>query len=175
MDSDKPFSADNQQERSGAEQWIVGFVDGEGCFSISIVRNTTCRLGWQVQHEFSVTQADSSRPALEFLREHFGCGSIITNSRHDDHREVLLRFSVKRRRDLAGVIVPFFEQHPLRTAKRSDFELFTTVIDMMMAGRHLGTDGLREIALITEQMNRKGRSRYLESSEAIRQPSQHRR
>jgi LAGLIDADG endonuclease len=47
---------------------VVGFVDGEGCFSISVVRNTGCLLGWQVQHEFSVTQAAPSRHALELVQ-----------------------------------------------------------------------------------------------------------
>ena len=56
------------------EQWIVGFVDGEGCFSISVVRNPGCRLGWQVQHEFSVTQASELTGVLELLIEEFGCG-----------------------------------------------------------------------------------------------------
>src|SRR6266446_4451674 len=65
MSSQNPSSADNQQERPGIEQWIVGFVDGEGCFSISVVRHAGCRLGWQVQHEFSVTQAASSKEALD--------------------------------------------------------------------------------------------------------------
>src|SRR5688572_31886918 len=96
MIGDNPYGADNQQERPGIEQWIVGFVDGEGCFSISVVRNEVCRLGWQVQHEFSATQAASSRPALELLIEKFGCGSIIESPRNDNHREPLLRFSVKR-------------------------------------------------------------------------------
>jgi hypothetical protein len=27
MDSDNPTGADNQQERPGIEQWVVGFVD----------------------------------------------------------------------------------------------------------------------------------------------------
>ena len=31
MDSENLIGADNQQERSGIEQWVVGFVDGEGC------------------------------------------------------------------------------------------------------------------------------------------------
>ena len=175
MSGENPSGAGNQQERPGIEQWIVGFVDGEGCFSISIVKNATCRLGWQVQHEFSVTQAATSRPALELLMEHFECGSIIGNTRHDNHRESLLRFSVKRRRDLLEIVVPFFEQHPLRTAKSADFRRFVSVLHMMECRRHLEEDGLRDIALITERMNRKGRSRYLESSEAIRQPSQLRR
>jgi hypothetical protein len=171
MGSDNPSGAGNQQERPGIEQWIVGFVDGEGCFSISVVRNPGCRLGWQVQHEFSVTQAASSRDALELLVEEFECGSIIESNRTDDHREPLLRFSVKRRSDLVSVVVPFFEERPLRTAKRLDFERFASVLRVMQTGAHLTEAGLRWVARETEAMNRRQRSRYLESSEAIRQPA----
>jgi LAGLIDADG endonuclease len=168
--SDNPTGAVNQQERPGAEQWVVGFVDGEGCFSISVVRNHGCRFGWQVQHEFAVTQAASSRPALELLVEVFGCGRIIEQHRPLDHRQTLLRFSVKRRGELVGRVVPFFEANPLRTAKRADFERFAHVLQMMEAGQHRSEEGLRAIAAITQLMNRRQRSRYLESSEAIRQP-----
>ena len=171
MGSDNPTGADNQQERPGLEQWIVGFVDGEGCFSISIVRNRTCQLGWQVQHEFAVVQAASSREALELIQRRLDCGRIIEQHRDDNHREPLCRFSVKRRSDLVRVVVPFFEQHPLITAKRADFERFRAVLQMMERGEHLTMSGLRRIASITEAMNRRGRSRFLESSEAIRQPS----
>ena len=169
--SQNPSGVDNQQERPGVEQWAVGFVDGEGCFSISVVRNPSCKLGWQVQHEFSVTQAASSRPALELLIEVFGCGKVIENTRHDNHREPLLRFSVKRRSDLEAIVVPFFEERPLRTAKQSDFVWFATVLRMMEEGAHTTPEGLAAIARITEQMNRRQRSRFLESSEAIRQPT----
>ena len=172
MSSDNLSGAVNQQERPGVEQWAVGFVDGEGCFSISVVRNSGCRSGWQVQHEFSVSQAAPSRSALELLIEVFGCGHIIENRRTDDHRHDMLRFSVKRRRHLVEKVVPFFEERPLVTAKQADFELFATALQMMQAGEHLSELGLRRIASITESMNRKQRSRYLESSEAIRQPTQ---
>jgi hypothetical protein len=169
--SQNPSGADNQQERPGIEQWVVGFVDGEGCFSISVVRNPSCRLGWQVQHEFSVTQAASSRSALELLVEVFGCGKVIENTRHDNHREPLFRFSVKRRADLMATVVPFFEERPLRTAKQSDFVLFAAALRMMEEAVHCTPEGLAAIARITEQMNRRQRSRFLESSEAIRQPT----
>jgi hypothetical protein len=171
MGSDNPSSAVNQQERPGAEQWAVGFVDGEGCFSISVVRNPGCRLGWQVQHEFSVTQAAPSRAALECLLEVFGCGRIIENTRTDNHRSPLLRFSVKRRSDLMERVLPFFEERPLVTAKQLDFEQFHAVLHFMQAGVHLSEEGLTAIARITESMNRRQRSRFLESSEAIRQPT----
>jgi hypothetical protein len=171
MGSDNPSGAGNQQERPGIEQWIVGFVDGEGCFSISVVRNPGCRLGWQVQHEFSVTQAASSRSALDLLVEEFGCGRVIENPRYGNHHDMLLRFSVKRREHLVDTVIPFFEEHPLRTAKRHDFEKFVAILRVMQGGGHLEESGLRWIARETERMNRRQRSRYLESSEAIRQPS----
>ena len=40
------------------EQWIVGFVDGEGCFSIALYRNRTYKLGWQVLPDFVVVQGE---------------------------------------------------------------------------------------------------------------------
>jgi hypothetical protein len=171
MGRENPTGADNQQERPGLEQWAVGFVDGEGCFSISVVRNPGCRLGWQVQHEFAVTKAASSRRALELLIEVFECGRVIEQHRTDNHREPLGRFTVKRRIDLVAKVVPFFEERPLRTAKRADFEQFAHVLRLMEVGEHLREDGLRRIASITETMNRRQRSRFLESSEAIRQPT----
>jgi hypothetical protein len=39
---------------------VVGFVDGEGCFSAPIFRNRSCRIGWQAQPTFAVVQAERS-------------------------------------------------------------------------------------------------------------------
>ena len=36
--SENSSAADNQQERLVKIGWITGFVDGEGCFSIHVVR-----------------------------------------------------------------------------------------------------------------------------------------
>src|ERR1044071_1164493 len=84
MGSDNPAGADNQQERPGiSAEWIVGFVDGEGCFGVSVVRNSTCRLGWQAQPEFSVSQGERSASVLAELRSFFECGTVIRNGRQD--------------------------------------------------------------------------------------------
>jgi LAGLIDADG endonuclease len=171
MNSDNPSGADNQQERPGIEQWIVGFVDGEGCFSCPIQRNTTMTLGWQCQPRFAVVQAERSVRALELLRSFFECGKIYRNRRHDNHREDLLVFNVWSRRDLVEKIVPFFEANSLLTAKQEEFLKFRTILLMMGRGMHLNCDGLRRIAEIQQTMNHRKPSQFLESSEAIRQPS----
>jgi hypothetical protein len=178
MNSDKPTGVwpeeatpDNQQERPGLEQWIVGFVDGEGCFSCPIQRNGTMTLGWQVQPRFAVVQGERSVHVLELLKDFFGCGSIYRNRRRDNHKEDLFVFNVFRLQHLTEIIIPFFEANPLRTAKLEDFLKFRQVLMMMKEKAHLTRDGLRQIALITQTMNHRKPSLYLESSEAIRQPT----
>jgi hypothetical protein len=74
--SDNVSGAENQQERPGFEQWVVGFVDGEGCFSAPIYRNPTYRIGWQVQPAFAVVQGEKSVCVLHELKAFFGCGAV---------------------------------------------------------------------------------------------------
>jgi hypothetical protein len=86
--SDNPTGADNQQE-SLSPAWVVGFVDGEGCFFVGINRQPTMRVGWQVLPEFRVVQHERDVAILERLREFFGCGQVTVN--HGDRRELRIR------------------------------------------------------------------------------------
>ena len=159
---DNVSGAENQQERLiEFRGWVIGFVDGEGCFSIGFVRqpNRPRRkgyvTGYQVSHEFAVTQGERSLSSLERLSAYFGVGQVLANRRYDNHREHLYRYVVRRRDELLDVIIPFFERYPLVTAKGYDFEQFARCVRMMTDGRHLTREGLIEIAGITETMNRR--------------------
>ncbi len=169
MPRKKATSADDQQERSGIENWICGFVDGEGCFSVSLIRNSTTGSGWQVFPEFVVTQGEKSRSALETIKSYFGCGQIYINRRHDNHREALLRYCVRSQKELRENIIPFFRRYSLKTAKQEDFEKFVSILQHMEDQKHKRIEGLRRIAKIIQSMNRKVPSRFLESSETTRQ------
>jgi len=171
VDSENPSGADNQQERPGFAEWIVGFVDGEGCFSVPIFKNEKASLGWQAQPTFAVVQGERSIGALHLLERYFECGHIGRHVRHDDRRERLCRYTVRRLTDLSRVIIPFFEEHPLITAKANDFRSFAVIVRMMEQGLHLSVEGMSQIANMTQAMNRRQPSRYLESSEATRRPS----
>src|SRR5690348_12454012 len=76
--SDNPTDAENQQERLIKIGWITGFVDGEGCFSINFIRQPHrhnrrgYKTGFQVAHEFAVTQGEKSLKCLHMLMEFFG-------------------------------------------------------------------------------------------------------
>ena len=143
--SNNDLSRDNQQERLKTASWIVGFVDGEGCFSVSIFKNRTTKTGWQVLPEFVVTQGEKSIAALEEIKDFFGCGRIFINNRYDNHTENLYRYCVRAFMDLKEKIIPFFEKNPLRTAKRKDFEKFKEAVQLMSERVHLTRDGVRRL------------------------------
>jgi hypothetical protein len=157
--------ADNQQERPETIGWIVGFTDGEGCFSVSIVRNKTSSLNWQVMPEFVITQGDKSLNALYKIKSFFGCGNIFVNRRHDNHKENLYRFCIRSLRDINEKVVPFFRKHPLQTAKAQDFEYFAKIMDMIKKKEHLTLDGITKIVKIAGLMNVKKSRVFLESSD----------
>ena len=161
MGSDNPDGAENQQERLIRTGWVIGFVDGEGCFSIGFIRQSGgdgrsgYRAGYQVFHEFAVTQGAKSVACLHDLEEFFGVGQVLVNRRRDDHRENLHRYVVRRRVDLLETVIPFFRAHPLRSAKRDDFGKFDLCMGLVEQGRHLEAEGLVEIVEIVQTMNRR--------------------
>jgi hypothetical protein len=152
--------AGNQQERLVKIGWVIGFVDGEGCFSIGFVRQPNrksrkgYRTGFQVSHEFAVTQGAKSVSCLRELHEFFGVGQVVLNTRYDNHKEHLYRYVVRKQKDLLEVVIPFFRQNPMHSSKQKDFEKFAHCIEVIESGRHLTHEGLIEIAEITQTMNR---------------------
>ena len=158
--TDNVTGADNQQERFIKLDWVVGFVDGEGCFSIGFVRQMDRGhrkgyiTGYQVAHEFAVTQGAKSVECLEQIQQFFGVGQVLINKRYDNHKEHLYRCVVRKRSDLLGVVIPFFEKYHLQTTKRLDFQKFAMCVSLVDQGVHKTHDGLVEIAKITQTMNR---------------------
>ena len=154
------MAADNQQERLD-NKWISGFVDGEGCFHVSINKQPKMSLGWQVLPEFRVVQHKRDENVLQQMQKTFGCGQVVVN--HEDRKELRIRGLENLNR-----VVKFFSKYELRTMKRKDFEIFAKIISLMNDERHLTRGGLREIAELASKMNRQVRKKYLESSETIR-------
>ena len=150
--SDNQICAEDQQGRLDP-WWIVGFVDGEGCFSISVFKNATSKSGYQVFPEFVVTQGAKSLEALERLQEFFDCGKIYENRRTDNHRENLYRYCVRSISDIQMKIIPFFLKNNLQTAKQQDFIVFCKVINLMNNRLHLTENGLKSIRNLAATTN----------------------
>ena len=128
-------------------QWIVGFVDGEGCFHVGINNNESMSLGVQVLPEFTVVQHEVDQQVLYALKAYFGCGVVRKN--HGNR----LSYRVRGQKNLQEQIIPFFEKHKLKTRKRVDFLKFRRVILLIEKGEHLEADGLEKIRQIKKSMN----------------------
>ena len=153
--SKKVIGADNQQERLKIAHWICGFVDGEGCFSVSVIKNKTTKFGTQIFPEFVVTQGAKSLSALEEIKNFFNCGNIFVNRRYDNHNENLYRYCVRSLKELEIIIIPFFSKNNLRTYKQKDFEIFKKVVMFMLKKEHLKNSGRNKIISLISKMNRR--------------------
>ncbi len=129
-------------------QWIVGFVDGEGCFHVGINPHAEMSSGFQVLPEFTVVQHQRDLQILNALKAYFGCGVVRTN--HGER----MAYRVRSLDHLLQIIIPFFMEHPLKTKKNVDFAKFRRILLLMEQGAHLKSDGVEEIRRVAEQMNR---------------------
>ena len=50
-------------------------------------------------------------------------------------------------------IIPFFDQHPLKSKKRVDFVKFRKILQLMTMGEHLTSEGIEKIREIASSMN----------------------
>jgi LAGLIDADG endonuclease len=159
--------ADNQQER--LDGYISGYVDGEGCFAVSVNRNPTCRSGYQLVPEFHVSQNGDRAQVLELIRERFGrCGYIKSNGKKDR----ALVYVVRRREDLLERVIPFFERSPLLSSKHGDFEKFAAIVRSMALGHHRTSGGFARLLDEALSMNGSGRFRSVRWKELISSPSE---
>jgi hypothetical protein len=160
-DSDNVTGADNQQER--LDGYIAGYVDGEGSFSVSVQRNTSCRVGFQLVPEFHVSQNGDRAQVLEVIRRRLGCGYIKSNSKRD--RALVL--VVRNREDLLSRVIPFFERCPLLSTKQMEFERFAKVVRGMALGHHRTLAGFEELLEEALSMNGAGQYRKVRWKELV--------
>ena len=135
--------------------YISGYVDGEGCFTVSIAPRVTLAVGWEVRPSLSVSQNGDRAEVLYALQAHFGCGSI-----RPDRSDKTLKRETRRLDDLVSRVIPNFVRYPLLSGKRLDFERFAAICSQMTAGAHRRADGLAEIVKIASEMNPSGKRRY---------------
>ena len=131
-------------------EWITGFVDGEGCFHVSITKNEGMKLGYQVLPEFTVTQHERSIQVLHGLKTFFGTG-VVRSSQGKSKK--ILSYKVRNATDLRTIILPFFLKHPLKTSKNVEFLKFRRVLLMMEQGEHLTEEGLLAIQKLKIESN----------------------
>jgi hypothetical protein len=109
-----------------------GYVDGEGCFSVSISPRPTLLVGWGVRPSLSVSQKADRSEVLLLIQRYFGCGTL-----RPDRSDRTLKWEVRSLPLLIERVVPHFYRYPLLSGKQRDFDL----------RRYLSANGCRRSSL----------------------------
>nr|YP_009163159.1 LAGLIDADG endonuclease [Balamuthia mandrillaris]AKT94899.1 LAGLIDADG endonuclease [Balamuthia mandrillaris] len=132
--------------------WVSGFVDGEGCFCVSLNFREKLTVGLEVRPSFSISQRKDKDglnfQCLDQIRQYFGCGSL----RFDKH-DGTWKYETRNFDALKYNIIPHFVKYPLRTKKQIDFTFFCQIIELMSKKEHLNYKGLSEIIERVYELN----------------------
>jgi LAGLIDADG DNA endonuclease family protein len=147
--------AGSQQGLVDLPSYISGYVDGEGCFTVSISPRPTLLVGWEVRPSISVSQNGDRSEVLLDIQRYFGCGTL-----RPDRSDRTLKWEVRSLDLLLTRVIPHFRRYPMRSGKQKDFELFAETCVRMSRGEHRTFAGLAEIVRLAGQMNPSGKRGY---------------
>lgn len=122
----------SKQERERFGYWLSGFVDGEGCFVLA----TGKLYRWQ-RHEarFMLSQRQDDIQVLKAVQGYFGCGTIYCkkvinrnflngHSMRKYYSKPIATYTICGTDKLYNILVPFFDQFPLRSRKAMDYKIW---------------------------------------------------
>ena len=143
------------KKKRNIQEYISGYVDGEGCFSISFSKREKFLVGWETKPSFSVSQNEDRAQILFLIQKVFKCGFI-----RRDYSDKTLKYEVRSLNDLVCKVIPHFEKYPLLSEKQKDFEFFKKVCYLMQKELHKNKNGLRKILDLAFRMNPSGKRKY---------------
>lgn len=141
------YSASTKKEKPALDpNFVTGFTDGEGSFSVKIRKKKSYRHGWAVEPRFDIGLHIKNIALLEAIAQSLGAGKIYRHGHNGIQLVVTSRVDLK-------VVMKFFKKHKLISKKHGDFELWCEVIELIERGEHLTWEGLRKIVAIRAAMN----------------------
>lgn len=93
-------------------QWLVGFTDGDGTFSIARQNNN-----WSLI--FQIGQSNYNLRVLHFIKKQLGAGNIIVEKNNN-----FAQFRIRDRSVLELIIFPIFDKYTLLTSKYFNYIKF---------------------------------------------------
>lgn len=137
----------NQKNLKLDPDFVSGFIDGEGSFSVTFIRDKSYKSGWQIKTSFSIGLHKKDLAILEKIKLFFGVGGISSKGANG------IQYYVNSPNDLL-IIENHLEQHPLLTQKHVDFILFKNILELIRRKEHLTEQGLNEIVSWKAAMNK---------------------
>ena len=103
--------------------WLAGFTDGEGCFFAKIHKDKL-----NIKYEMKLRADDYL--ILKEIQSTLGVGTLTYHKRPPDKPTEMpyCRFTIRARMELYQILLPIFDQYPLRAKKKRDYEIWKEII-----------------------------------------------
>ena len=91
--------------------YVAGFIDGEGSFSVVIAKHKQKKLGLDARLIFGIELRDDDLEILQKIQNTLGCGRIyhLSYKRYGWHPHAMYKISSIR--EICHKLVPFLEKH----------------------------------------------------------------
>ena len=136
--------------------WVLGFTEGEGCFSVKKVHPFSLT--------FSLTQKNNTT-LMKALQEFFHNLGVTHNWRNKEsavsvsvdnrigNKGDITNIYITRVNYITDVLIPFFDSLSWHSKKEQDYKDWKTVLELKKLGLHWLEEGVRVINLILSQIN----------------------
>ena len=108
------------ENKDNFHQWLVGFTDGDGSFSIIRVAEGKWTLF------FKLTQSTYNLRILYYIKKQLGVGSVHIDSNCDKGD-----FRIRDRKNIGSIILPIFDKYPLLTSKYFSYQKFKKAYEIL--------------------------------------------
>ena len=136
--------------------YIVGLVDGEGCFYVNIPESKRYQAGARVELSLHVKMQASDFRLLQAVKRTMGCGAVYFQKEQRPNHSQCYRYTVASHHDILKKIIPFFSRHQLQCpSKCKNFKLFKEIVIMVKNKEHLTEEGISKIRQLKKQMNQR--------------------
>ncbi|MFH2104748.1 MAG: LAGLIDADG family homing endonuclease [Parcubacteria group bacterium] len=135
--------------------YIVGFVEGEGCFAINISKHKTKKIRRDAWLSFEIELRGDDKPILESIQKYFGCGNIYELNYDRYGWMPHAKYHLRGLDNIRRILIPFFRKYKLQGKKSKDFKLFCRAAEVFAKKEHLTKEGIAKLEDIRKFMNRR--------------------
>ena len=139
--------------------YIAGFIDGEGCFTITFAKHPERKLGVDPRLQFEIELRDDDAPILESIQKSLSCGRIYQLSYERYGWNPHTKFIISSIKEIREKLIPFLKKHRLRAKKKYSFQLFCQAAQVFAKREHLTLAGIEKLRKIRKKMNKYSKKR----------------
>lgn len=146
------FALEKSEKRDDlSEDWLSGFIDGEGSFYIIINKNKGYKYDYQIRIGFGISQNMREVNLLHRINENYlkGVGNIKLQNSTNSYL-----LSIDKMSSIRDVLIPLIDRIKLKSRKHNDFLFFKQAFELMNSGKHLQKNSVEIFANLRHRMYR---------------------